>query len=192
MGGMQQALVIVDVQQALFETTPVPWEATQVVQRIQMPCQRARAANVPVVWVQHSNATNLVAGSAGWQLVPGLQAQQGDVGVAKPTPDAFAGTDLHAQLQARQVQQIVIAGYASEFCIDTTVRRSAALGYAVLLVADAHTTHDKPHAPAAWIRQHHNCTLAAIRSFGTPICAVESADVVWTTAKAGNRTPAGG
>jgi nicotinamidase-related amidase len=64
-----------------------------------------------------------------------------------------------------------VAGYASEFCVDTSVRRAAALGYPVTVAADAHTTHDKPHADAAFIRAHHNLTLADVTSFGPAIRA---------------------
>jgi nicotinamidase-related amidase len=56
--------------------------------------------------------------------------------------------------------------------VDTTVRRSAALGFEVTLVADAHTTHDRPHATAAAIRAHENATLPDITSFGPRIRAV--------------------
>jgi hypothetical protein len=47
-----------------------------------------------------------------------------------------------------------------------------------VLAADAHTSHDKPHATGAQIRAHHNATLADISSFGVPIRAVPAADIV--------------
>jgi nicotinamidase-related amidase len=61
--------------------------------------------------------------------------------------------------------------------VDTTTRRAAGLGYHVVLAADAHTSHDKPHATGAKIREHHNATLSDITSFGVPIRAVASADI---------------
>ena len=183
---MTTALLIVDVQRALFESVPAPFDAQAVVQRLQTLSMQARAAGVPVVWVRHGNASNLVHGAPGWQLVPALGAQPEDLYVDKTTPDAFAHTSLQALLQERQVQQLVVGGYASEFCVDTTVRRAAGLGYAVALLADAHTTHDKPHASGAWIRQHHSASLSAMRSFGRPITALDSAAVVWPAAMAGH------
>ncbi|MNL42777.1 Isochorismatase family protein [compost metagenome] len=71
----------------------------------------------------------------------------------------------------------MVCGYATEFCVDTTVRRAAGLGMPVTLAADAHTTHDKPHASGARIRAHHNATLPAISSFGVKIAAVPAADI---------------
>lgn len=55
--------------------------------------------------------------------------------------------------------------------------RVAGLGYAISLVADAHTTRDKPHAPVASIFAHHNATLPDITSFGVRIAAPASASV---------------
>jgi len=170
---MPAALLVIDVQRGLFETRPPPAEAAATIARINALAVRARAAGAPVFLVQHESAQGALAhASDGWQLDPRLDALPGDERVRKTTPDSFLGTDLQARLQGLGVDRLVIAGYASEFCVDTTVRRAAALGYPVVLAADAHTTHDKPHADAAQIRGHHNATLAMVTSFGPPIRAV--------------------
>lgn len=168
------ALLVIDVQTALFAPMPRPWEADAVLQRIQQLAASARAASQPVIWVQHANDSSLQSGSAGWQLAQGLQAEPGDHRVEKRTPDAFGHTPLQALLTSLETNHLVVAGYASEFCVDTTVRRAAALGWDVTLAADAHTTHDKPHASAQAIRIHENATLPAIRSFGRRIQAVNT------------------
>ena len=41
-------------------------------------------------------------------------------------------------------------------------------------MSDAHTTHDKSHAPAEFIIQHHNATLPNITSFGVKIKTEQS------------------
>lgn len=76
------------------------------------------------------------------------------------------------------IQQLIICGYATEFCIDTTVRSAAAHGYNIVLASDAHTTHDKDHLSAHIIRDHHNRTLSSIRSFGVTIKAVKTSEIV--------------
>jgi nicotinamidase-related amidase len=81
----------------------------------------------------------------------------------------------------RDASHVVICGYASEFCVDTTVRRAAANGLTVTLADDAHTTHDKPHANAATIRAHHNATLSNIRSFGPKISALRAEAIAFDT-----------
>jgi hypothetical protein len=47
----------------------------------------------------------------------------------------------------------------------------------VTIAADAHTTHDKPHADATLIRKHHNATLSNIGSFGPRISAIPVASL---------------
>lgn len=177
---MNTALLVIDVQRDLFDLTPRPFEADAVVQRINGLTDRARAAGVPVVYIQHEYAEGiLVHGSEGWQLARGLRPAPTDTFVRKTTPDAFLRTNLQNLLDGWGVKTVAICGYASEFCVDTTTRRAAALGYGVILAADAHTTHDKAHASAARIREHHNATLPDIGSFGPIIRAVPAAVVTF-------------
>ena len=174
---MGAALLIIDMQRGLFGELPEPWQAEQVVARINDLAARARIAGAPVIWVQHENSGILSHRSEGWQLLPDLTTAAGDQFVRKTTPDSFLRTDLEALLAARDVDGLVICGYATEFCVDTTVRRAAALGYPVVIASDAHTTQDKPHATAAQIREHHNATLSEITSFGSRIVVTPCADI---------------
>lgn len=179
------ALIVIDVQQALFGPAPRPHEADAVLARIQGLARAARAAGVPVVWVQHESLRAehpLAHGSPGWAVHPAAGAEAGDVFIRKTTPDAFLRTGLADWLAARGITHLVVCGYASEYCVDTSTRRAAGLGLAVTLAADAHTTHDKPHASGALIRAHHNATLADLSSFGPPIRALPCAELVWDEA----------
>ncbi len=177
---MKSAVLVIDMQCALFKPMPPPGDADAVIARINALTARARRTGVPVVFIQHQTATEpMRAGSAGWNLVPALAVEATDLRLDKTTPDAFLHTGLQAMLHAHAIDRLVVCGYASEFCVDTTVRRAAAHGYPVTLVADAHTTHDKPHASAARIRAHENATLPAISSFGVRIQALPATEIVF-------------
>lgn len=175
---MSTALLVIDVQRGLFDAEPRPFEADAVIARINALTARARVADVPVVFVQHESSS-LPVGSAPWRFADRLHVESRDAVVRKATPDAFLRTELQDLLTSWQVNHLVICGYACEFCIDTTTRCAAALGYAVTLAAYAHTTHDKPHAAAAAIRAHENATLSDLTSFGPVIAAVPSADIAF-------------
>lgn len=175
---MSTALLVVDVQRGLFDAEPRPFEADAVIARINALTAKARTADVPVVFVQHESAA-LPVGSDAWRFVAALHVESRDAVVRKATPDAFLRTELQDLLTSWQVDHLVICGYACEFCIDTTTRCAAALGYGVTLAADAHTTHDKPHATAAAIRAHENATLSDLTSFGPVIAAVPSAAIAF-------------
>lgn len=176
---MAAALLVIDVQRALFETDPPPAQAAATIERINALAERARAAQVAVIFVQHEAGADspMPHGGEGWALDPRLQVREGDGFARKTTPDSFFRTDLHARLGELGVDRLLICGYASEFCVDTSVRGALALGYPVTLIADGHTTHDKPHADAAWIRAHHNATLTNVRSFGPRVHALNAEDV---------------
>jgi nicotinamidase-related amidase len=170
---MKSAILIIDVQSILFDPVPRPFEADLVVERINRVTSWARANDAVVIHVQHEQAgSEIEFGSAGWKLQVGLKVEDSDEFIRKTTPDSFLRTNLEALLKQHDVEHLIVCGYASEFCVDTTVRRAAGLGYSVELVSDAHTTHDKPHASAEQIRAHHNATLPNISSFGTKIATV--------------------
>jgi len=172
---MKSAVLIVDVQTALFDVAPRPWEAQEVLQRIVHIIERARAARVPVIFMQHEQPGLLEPGSEGWQLHPAIPVADGEMILPKTTSDSFLRTGLEETLTSLGVDDLIICGYATEFCVDTTTRRATGLGYSVQLVSDAHTTRDKPHLSAKQIREHHNTTL----SFSPTISAVKTADLVF-------------
>ncbi|MFC3025246.1 cysteine hydrolase family protein [Vibrio zhugei] len=183
--GLKPAILVIDVQRALFDPHPQPFEAQPVIERINTVTQWARAQGYPVIFIQHDEPNTVIARhSEGWQLPTELTVTDNDHRIYKQTPDSFLRTDLHPLLEQLGITELIVCGYATEFCVDTTTRRAAGLGYPVTIVADAHTTHDKAHASADMIRQHHNASLPSIGSFGVTIKAVSTEQLVRHTAKA--------
>lgn len=175
---MKSALLVIDVQRGLFGPEPQPFEAHEVIQRINQLASSAREAGWPVIYVQHErDGTSLKYQSPGWALDERLASRPEDLYVRKTTPDCFLRTNLQQLLELNSVSCIVVTGYASEFCVDTTCRRAAALGYEVILASDTHTTHDRTHATAEAIRAHENATLPGITSFGPTITAKPAASI---------------
>ena len=135
-----------------------------------------------MIVVQHEGKNGyLEFGTEGWKLPPNLISQEGDVFVRKTTPDAFHRTNLEALLKERGVGEIVVCGMHTEFCVDTSTRRALALGFPVVLVADAHTTQGNAHLTPSQVIQHHNATLTSISSFGPTARAVLTSEVRFET-----------
>lgn len=175
---MKAALLVIDVQRALCEGIYQVFDARQVVERINSVAGKARAANAPVIVVQHESASPLLAyGSEGWQLCPDLHTEDTDIFLRKTAADCFHKTELDLQLRQRGVSDLIICGMQSDFCVDTTTRRALALGYSVTLVRDGHSTLDNECLSASQIVAHHNATLANITSFG-PVVKLVPADEV--------------
>ncbi|PUE50815.1 cysteine hydrolase [Limnohabitans sp. 2KL-1] len=171
---MHTAVLVIDVQQGLCEGPDAAHDCPGTIARINVVTHRARAAGVPVFFIQHeSSAGYLAHDSREWQLATGLKVQAGDRRIRKTTPDAFLRTDLHEALQTLGVQDLVVCGMHSEFCVDTTIRKALALGYPVVLVSDAHTSAGNAAIGPQQVIAHHNVTLTNISSFGPKVTAVE-------------------
>jgi nicotinamidase-related amidase len=176
---MTTALLIIDLQAGLFDQPGKPGDYENVLRNVNMLSDYARKQGFPVIFIQHEQpAGPLQFGSAGWQLVPELLREGSDILLRKTTPNAFVRTPLDSLLREHSVTNLIVCGYASEFCVDSTVRGAAALGYSVQIAADAHMTNDKRHATAELIRTHHNATLSDIVSFGVPITAIATAEIL--------------
>lgn len=175
---MKTALLIIDVQQALCSGAHAAFDVDAVVDRINGLSAAARAAGAPVVLIQHEESDGpLLHGSAAWQLYQRLAVGPDDIRLRKTATDAFHRTELRALLQARGVEQLVVCGLHSDFCVDTTVRRALALGFPVVLASDAHSTVANEVLSAPQISAHHTTTLTNIRSFGVRATALPAAAV---------------
>ncbi|TCP25595.1 nicotinamidase-related amidase [Scopulibacillus darangshiensis] len=152
------ALLVIDVQNAMFDESGPIYDGEQLLKNLQELIHKARTAGVPVFFVQH-NDEEFVTGTPAWEIHPSIAPNEEEVVIQKETPDSFHETDLHEKLQAEQIQNLVIAGNATDYCVDTTTRRAFSLGFHVTLVKDAHRTWDSNTLSAKQIIDHHNEVL---------------------------------
>ena len=170
---MNTALLIIDVQQGLCQGDGAAFESPLVIARINAVSSKARAAGVPVIFIQHESGPGyLEFETPAWQLANGLASEATDLRVRKTTPDSFHRTGLEALLNRLGATRLVICGMHTEFCVDTTTRRALALGFPVTLVEDAHTSAGNACLSAAQVIAHHNETLRNISSFGPRVQTV--------------------
>lgn len=132
------ALVVIDVQNGVMASSV---NSDAVIANISTLVDKARAEDVPVVWVQHSD-DNLQRGSNKWEYVPELVRHDDEPVVHKNFGDSFEGTDLESVLAHRGVGRLVVAGAQTDACIRSTIHGAFTRGYDVTLVGDAHTTED--------------------------------------------------
>lgn len=166
---MKTALIIVDMQQSLLDAGP--WNADQLIAHVGRLVASAKAAGAPIVFV----VDRRVGPDPG--LHPSLDASDADLVIEKSYCDSFLDTPLNETLAAEAVERLVIAGLQTDYCIDTTCRRGASLGYKVLLVRDAHSTFGHQHLTARQIVAHHNRILRSLPAGRGSVSTVDSDDV---------------
>ncbi|HEY1623444.1 MAG TPA: cysteine hydrolase family protein [Streptosporangiaceae bacterium] len=133
------ALLVIDVQNGVMNGS---YNRDSVIENIGTMIEMARAADVPVIWIQHSDNEGLVTGTEAWQYVPDLVRHDAEPLVHKRYGDSFEDTDLEERLAERGVGRLVVAGAQTDACIRSTIHGAFARGYDVTLVSDAHTTED--------------------------------------------------
>ena len=132
------AVLVIDVQNGVVAEAH---ERDTVVGNIASLVEKARAADVDVVWVQH-NSENLPRDSEEWHYVPELPQRAGEPVVHKAYGDSFEETDLESVLAERGVGSLLVAGAQTDECVRSTLHGAITRGYDATLVADAHTTED--------------------------------------------------
>lgn len=147
------ALLIIDTQVNLY--------TDEALEQINILLAQARATGTPVIYVQHDGQEGhpLQVGTPGWQIHPAIAPLASETVVRKESPDSFHKTTLQQELARLGIKHLIVTGGQTEYCVDTTVRRAASLGYDVTLVADAHFTGDTDVLPASQIIALFNDTL---------------------------------
>jgi nicotinamidase-related amidase len=159
---MAKALVLIDVLEGIFQL-PVPLDRPEeFLSVVSDLLARARRAGALVVHVQHLSApgTRFAEGAPGRRIHPGVAPREGEPVVSKAEPDAFQGSRLEALLSEQGASELVMCGFASEACLDSTVRSAYAHGFSVELASDGHTTTANPVLDAKSIVAHENFVLA--------------------------------
>jgi nicotinamidase-related amidase len=140
-------LLMVDVQREYFaESGPlrIP-DGPLVLSRLRQLVEAARAAHVPVFHVRHEEAPGAPVFAPDGPLVetmPDVAPRGLEPVVVKHTPGSFTNTELGDVLEQFGVRQLVIAGFMTHMCCDTTARQASERGYDVIFLTDGTATRD--------------------------------------------------
>ena len=134
--GNKGVLLVVDVQVGVMRES---WDAARVIKNLARAVERARARNVPVIWIQHSDK-DLAYGSPEWQWVPEMTPAKGETLIHKEFNSSFEQTALDEELARIGATHIALAGAATNWCIRATAYGALDRGYDLTLIKDAHTT----------------------------------------------------
>jgi nicotinamidase-related amidase len=127
---------------------------------------RARSAGIPIIHIQHDDGPGSlydIDGESG-AIVDRVAPREGEPVVVKNYPNSFVQTDLDDRLKAASASNLVLAGFMTHMCVNSTARGAFNLGYAPTVVASATATRPLPDVsgdavPAAVMQ---SASLAAI------------------------------
>ncbi|WP_433288106.1 cysteine hydrolase family protein [Pseudonocardia sp. CA-142604] len=107
---------------------------------------RARSAGIPVIHVQHDGGEGSpydIRAEIGAIAGP-VAPREGETVIVKNHPNSFIDTDLDERLKAGGAKNLVLAGFMTHMCINSTARGAFNLGYAPAVVAAATATRPLP------------------------------------------------
>lgn len=130
-------------------------EIQQAVGRLNPLIDAWRAAALPVFWVREVFAAGRMrashralwgSGDDIWVIKEGSAGADWYAGIVGPKPgesvvtkwhfDAFEDTDLRLLLTARNIDTLLMTGFTTNVCVETTARHAYILGLHVILVTD--------------------------------------------------------
>ena len=138
----RRALVVIDVQEEYVSgNLPIEYPDVQLSLRNIADAMDAASANgIPVVVVQNTSppsAPIFSKDTPGWKLHGVVASRPHDHYVEKRLPSAFTGTDLGEWIVKHNIDTLVVVGYMTQNCDDSTIRHAVHAGIAVEFLADA-------------------------------------------------------
>lgn len=127
--------------------------------------ERARTAGIPVIHIQHDDGPGSlydITGESG-AIAAQVAPRGGEPVIVKNYPNSFVQTDLDAELKTVGASNLILAGFMTHMCVNSTARGAFNLGFAPTVVAAATATRALPGpdgpVPAATVQA---ASLAAL------------------------------
>ena len=140
------ALVIIDAQQTYREGVMQLEGVEPALEECRTLLERFRAADRPVFHIQHDAGPGSpydVTAPIG-QIASPVTPVDGEAVIVKNFPNSFANTDLDEQLKAAGIENLILVGFMSHMCVNSTARGAFTLGYNPTVVASATATRALP------------------------------------------------
>jgi nicotinamidase-related amidase len=141
---MKKALLVIDVQNEYFNGKLKVTYPRNSLDNILNVMDYAKENNMVIILVQHTatSGENFVKNSMEWEIHPEILKKSYDYHIEKTKPSSFYNTNLEEILEKENIEGIVISGYMTQMCCDTTAREAFHKDYAVEFLSDATGTID--------------------------------------------------
>jgi nicotinamidase-related amidase len=161
------ALIVIDCQNTYRRGVMQLAGVEDALGEVERLLQRARAEGIPIFHIMHDAGPGSpydIRAEIG-QICDRATPHAGEPVIVKHHPNSFWETDLDARVRESGMKNLVLAGFMTHCCVNSTARGAFNLGYNATVIGDATATRDLPGVggevvPAA---QLQTATLAGIR-----------------------------
>ena len=143
-----------------------------------------RAADLPVFFTRHNSreaASPLKFSLPGGAQIAGLEPRADETVIEKDVNSGFIGTGLEIALRRAGVQRLIVGGFFTNFCVETTVRMAGNMGFDVYLAEDACATTNRVGPDGADHDPDLVHALSVASMHGEFCTALETADLIGLT-----------
>ena len=105
-----------------------------------------REKGLPVIYTQHDSreaASPLKLSLPTGAMIEGFEPAPGEIVIRKDVNSAFIGTDIELRMRQHGITRLVIVGFFTNFCVETSTRMAGNMGYDTYLVPDACATTNR-------------------------------------------------
>ena len=136
---MKVALLVIDVQKAFFDISPVTTQSLKdAIEYINAAIALFREKDLPVICIQHMDEEeDLVPGQEGFDLPESLKILPTDLHIHKTYGNAFNKTPLQEELQKLGVDTVIVTGFCAEYCVLSTARGAQDLDLVPIILRDS-------------------------------------------------------
>jgi nicotinamidase-related amidase len=154
----RKALLIIDMQKGSFTPQTPRFDTDGVVQRINELASILREQNWPVIYIQHdgTGSGHFEKNTEEWENLDALVVEPSDLRIDKYANDVFYHSKLQTTLTELKVNELLITGCATDFCVESTIQSALTKDYDITVVEDGHTTGERPHLGAEKVIEHYN------------------------------------
>ena len=145
---MKTALIIIDVQNILVETG---FQTESLLEKISYLQEQARKQHIEIIYMQHIETPEALTS----ELSPLLKRQADEKVFQKRYNSMFKETGLKEYLDQQGIEQLVLCGMQTEYCVDTSVKVGFEYGYKLVIPEGAVTTFDGEDIPAETLNEFY-------------------------------------